>query len=162
MNALSVLEKLSELGVTVQADGNSIIVNPRGIVPPELGAEIRANKPAIIDILQGRSLKYPGQNTLQGEANEIARAVIDHGLCLVWSSVLQDTLAFVFREEYASVAPAGFVVYTIDELNELFSGHNAPSVATLKLIHAAKKLAGGVVKGHKPETGGNRDDRAYA
>lgn len=75
------------------------------------------------------------------EAEEVARRVSEQGVCLLWSSVLQDYVAFVGDEEETARVPAGYVIYFEAELEELFGkGKAAPSHHTLRLIHEAKKL----------------------
>ena len=51
MAAQEVLHQLRSLGISVRADGDSIIVNPASRVPPYLKTEIREYKGAILALL---------------------------------------------------------------------------------------------------------------
>ena len=55
MNAKTVLNRLSELGVTARAEGGNVLLNPGSKVPPELKDAVRENKPGILDLLAGNS-----------------------------------------------------------------------------------------------------------
>jgi uncharacterized membrane protein len=48
MTAAALLTTLRELGLTITADGDALIVQPRKLLTDELRAAIRANKPAIL------------------------------------------------------------------------------------------------------------------
>ena len=48
MDALGVLDRLAELGVTIRADGENVIICPASRVPPEVKAGIREHKPGIL------------------------------------------------------------------------------------------------------------------
>ena len=51
MNATEVLDRLSALGVTARASGEKLLLEPGSKVPPELLAEVRQHKGAILDLL---------------------------------------------------------------------------------------------------------------
>lgn len=90
-------------------------------------------------------LKYPEGQTSQQELAEIEALVQDKGVCLLYSHVLKDYIAFVKNDSYLKDVPPGFVPYSDDELRSLFGGPDSLSSAKLRLIHEAKKLGGRVV-----------------
>ena len=84
-------------------------------------------------------------STSRDEAILIARKVEEQGYVLVWSSVLEDTVAFYNTDEDRVKIPPGFVPYSTDELKELFGEpQSSPNTNALRLIHQAKKLRGRV------------------
>ncbi len=59
---------------------------------------------------------------------------------LLWSTVLEDLVAFFKTEADRAKIPPGFVAYSEAELIHLFGdGGTMPSTHALKLIHDAKK-----------------------
>ena len=53
MDANVVLDRLSELGVTVWADGDKVLIQPASKVPTELKDAVRENKPELLALLSG-------------------------------------------------------------------------------------------------------------
>jgi hypothetical protein len=104
-------------------------------------SDIKRNSPP-----EGYRLKYPEAQTAQGELEEIvARVHGEEGYVLLWSTVLQDLIAFYRDEEAKNKIPVGFVPYSEVELKELFGDGKPPlSAHTLRLIHEAKKHCGQV------------------
>lgn len=74
------------------------------------------------------------------ELDEIVRRFEERGYILLWSTVLQDKVAFIKGESEKARVPKGFAIYTDDELQQLFAP-DAPSLkrSTLRLIHEAKR-----------------------
>jgi hypothetical protein len=79
------------------------------------------------------------------ELKEIVASVNRNGICLLYSTVLEDYIAFVKDESYLKDVPPGYTPYLDSELRMLFGGTTTPSTRTLRLIHEAKKRAGGRV-----------------
>ena len=48
MDAVAVLNRLSELGITVRTDGVMVLMEPGSRVPPDLKDAVRQNKPEIM------------------------------------------------------------------------------------------------------------------
>jgi hypothetical protein len=71
----------------------------------------------------------------------IARRLKEEGWVLVWSSVVNDQIAFVWDERTLSQVPANVVPYTRAEVKHLVGS----DPGMLKLVHEAKKH-GAVVK----------------
>lgn len=109
-------------------------------LPPERGNTGTGSLP------EGYRLKYSADQATQEELEEIAARVHGEGYVLLWSTVLQDLIAFYRDEEAKSKIPPGFVPYSEAELEALFSDGKPPLPAsTLRLIHEAKKHGGRVI-----------------
>jgi hypothetical protein len=109
-------------------------------LPDALLQELRERKAEILDILRPRSKEW--------HAREIAARVRAEGLCIFWSELLGEMVAYVRDESQASRVPCGIVTYTEQELKELFDGHL--STKALRLVHEAKRH-GGTVTGVKSD-----------
>ena len=95
---------------------------------------------------EGYRLKYPDAQATREELEEIVERVHGEGYVLLWSTVLQDLIAFYRDDEAKSKIPTGFVPYSEAELEELYGDGKPPlSKSTLRLIHEAKKCGGCVV-----------------
>lgn len=141
VNAATVLERLSAQGVQVTPRPNgNLWLEPASKIPPDLLEAVRENKPAILALLPRPRL---AEGSPGWHAEEIARCVMEEGVCVFWSELLGETIAFVKDESCRATVPAKIVAYTCQELRRLFD-QNADD-ATLRLIHEAKKR-GGVVK----------------
>jgi hypothetical protein len=94
--------------------------------------------------------KYTTAQATREELEEIAERVRSEGYVLLWSTILQDLVAFYRDDEAKSKIPSGFVPYSDAELKELF-GDNKPLLyePTLRLIHEAKKCGGCIVGSSK-------------
>lgn len=90
-------------------------------------------------------LKSPENLASALELAEIDAIVEDEDVCLLYSHVLKDYIAFVKNDSYLKDVPLGFLPYSIDELRSLFGGPDSLSSAKLRLVHEAKKLGRRVV-----------------
>lgn len=153
MTAAEVLARARELKVDLEVVGDNIRYFPK-TAPADLVDALRQHKAEIVALLQaqanalpkGYRLKYPEAQASKQELKEIAGRVHTEGYVLLWSTVLQDLVAFYQDEETKSKIPPGFVPYSEQELWELFrEGKTAPSPSTLKLIHEAKKHGGRII-----------------
>lgn len=52
---LTLVERVRALGITIRADGDTLVLAPRGVVPPDLRAELVAAKPAVLAVLRATS-----------------------------------------------------------------------------------------------------------
>ena len=159
MNAGAILERLENMGIQITIAGDKVQLRPGSAVPPELLSEVKAHKSELIKILKlkGYHLKYSEPEATDNELAEIKARVDVEGYVLLWSTVLQDLIAFYRDEEARGNIPPGFVPYSEAELRELFGGGNAgPSPKSLRLIHEAKKHGGHVTsqEAHPDEEGG--------
>ena len=143
MNAQSVLEQALELGISVETDGIDLIYWPKGATPPQFVEVLRVNKLSLIEYLCRFQREFPGEEVSDAEYKEMARRVEEEEYALLWSSLLEDFVAFYNTDSDRAKIPAGFVPYIDSELQELFR-EDSPgwSIEGLRLIHAAKKLAG--------------------
>jgi hypothetical protein len=114
-------------------------------------AEVKQHKDELIRILKLRNYrpKYPESEVTDKELAEIVTRVYSEGYILLWSTVLQDLIAFYKNETFKAKIPAGFVPYRLSELFELFGSKKHLSVSKLRLIHEAKKQ-GAKVESDKP------------
>jgi hypothetical protein len=89
-------------------------------------------------------LKYPRfPQASDQELAEILQTVQQRGFVLVWSTNLNDLVAFHRPELDLHLIPPGFVPYSTRELAVLFSQDvEPPSTEGLRLIHEAKKYGG--------------------
>ena len=90
-------------------------------------------------------LKYPDAPADDKELTEIENRVVTKGYVLLWSSTLNDFVAFYKTEADRENIPPGFVPYSDKELFELFGKSSSPRKHTLRLIHEAKKLGACIV-----------------
>jgi hypothetical protein len=49
---LTLVERVRALGITIRADGDTLVLAPSGVVPPDLRAELVAAKPAVLAVLR--------------------------------------------------------------------------------------------------------------
>ncbi len=81
------------------------------------------------------------------ELAEIVRRYNEDGYVLLYSTVLEDKIAFVRGADGVQRIPGGYVPYTGDELVELYGPGVSPvKHDTLRLIHEAKRY-GAVITG---------------
>jgi len=153
MAELNILQELEGKGFKVAVDGASLSLSyPKNISPAlieEAKEKLRQHKQEIMLKLIGCRQKYPEDQATEQELEEIATRVESEGYVLLWSTILNDLVAFYRDEDARSKIPPGFVPYSEDELRELFGeGKQFPSKPTLRLIHEAKKQ-GGCIKSNQ-------------
>ncbi len=51
----TLVERVRALGIAIRADGDTVVLAPRGAVPPDLRAELLAAKPAVLAVLRATS-----------------------------------------------------------------------------------------------------------
>ena len=137
MQADTIILRLYELGISIQSIDGQIELRPGSVVPEELQTEVRHHKSELLSRLVPRQ-------PLDSELTDILNRVRLRGYVLLWSTVLQDTVAFTRTFDDAKHVPIAFTVYTLDELVEVF-GSETPSIGSLRLIHLAKKFGGRIV-----------------
>ena len=133
-----ILDQCKALGIVVlpTPDGQYLDLRYNDPPPEDLRQMLRDHKQEILSLLKPQPPLW--------HAQEIARAVQKEGVCLFWSDVLQEVIAFA-KDDKQSV-PAGFVTYTSAELKELHKGEATIAPQTLRMIHAAKKAGGKISK----------------
>ena len=145
MGAREVLDRLSQLGVTAVLEDSRLFLEPGSRIPTDLISEVRRHKPEIVAYLRKPRLV---NGPPEWHAREVAVRVEIDGVCIFWSEVLADVVAFYRTEEDRARIPAGIVGYSIEELRTLFedeAGDLSPDA--LRLIHHAKQVGGGRVLG---------------
>jgi hypothetical protein len=78
---------------------------------------------------------------IEGSQVSVVRQVRQKGYVCLWSTVLEDNIAFVDDILEEDLRPKGFVIYTLNELSKLF-GDLSLSADSLRMIHNAKKYGG--------------------
>lgn len=141
MNAEAVISRIRDLGISLRVDGDKLKYAPKSAMSPELLTALRSQKSEIMAHLQGRPLLADGPP--EWHAEQIARCVAQEGICVFWSELFGEIIAFIRAESDRQRVPAQIVAYTCEELRHLF--REDADEATLRLVHEAKKL-GGVVK----------------
>ena len=133
-----VLNQCKALGIILEPtpDGEHLDLHYQAPPPEDLRQLLRAHKKEIMALLRPQPPQW--------HAERIAAAVTREGVCLFWSDVLQEVIAFA-KDDKQSV-PAGFVTYTSAEPNELHKGKATIAPQTLRMIHAAKKAGGKISK----------------
>jgi|TARA_B100000959_G_scaffold78924_1_gene83731 hypothetical protein len=132
MTTESIIRQLDDLGVSIQSMGGTLMLEPASRVPKELMNEIKQYKDDLLDVLPK-----------DAELDDIVRHVREDGYVLLWSNVLEDSVAFIHDDFDPVRLPHGFVPYTLSELSKLFADGSL-SADSLRLIHVAKKHGGKV------------------
>ena len=138
MDAAAILDRLNSLGVKVTQVDGTLRFEPGSAVPSELVPEIKEHKQELMRIIKSYRLKYSESEITDKELAEIEARVYQDGCVLLWSTVLNDTIAF-YRDDKSKIPP-GFVPYSLEELNELFGGGVKIRHERLRFIHEAKKM----------------------
>ncbi len=146
MNGVSELVRRAEsLGAKFYVQGEYVEVDAPTDFPAALVGELRRHKTEVLAYLA-----RPADAPPEWHAEEIERRVKRDGLCLFWSHLFGEAVAFIADESFRAQVPAGVVSYTVEEC-ELLCKSDPVSENALKLIHQAKKLSGGTVRHNEPE-----------
>ena len=137
MNVDAIIQRLDDLGISMQVREGRLELRPGSRVPKDLQTEVRRHK---IDLLG----KLDPIQTVAPELEEILNGVRENGFVLLWSNVLRDTVAFAHNLDGEYPIPNGFTVYDLNELMLLF-GDSQPSAADLHRIHQVKRHGGRVI-----------------
>ena len=132
MTTDSIIKQLGDLVVSIQSMGGMLSLKPAGRVPEQLVNEIKLYKSDLLDVLPK-----------DAELDDIVRHVREDGYVLLWSNVLEDSVAFIEDDFDPARLPHGFVPYTLGELSKLFTDTSL-SADSLRLIHVAKQHGGKV------------------
>jgi hypothetical protein len=144
MDASTILDRLAVEQVEIRVVGDSLVASPASQVPPELVDEIFAHSEEIAALIpKGPTARVVFPDEPPGGAANIAEIRfqgVQHGYVLLWSSVLEDLVAFYGTDADLEKIPPGFVPYSLDELDKLFADENNEwSPDSLRLLHHAKK-----------------------
>ena len=134
MTTNSIIEQLDDLGVSIASNGEKLSLKPASRVPEQLMNQIKRYKSDLMNLLRVQR---------DQEMKDIVSLVKKQGYVLLWSSVLEDGVAFIHDDYDPSKLPLAFTPYTLDELCMLFAD-NSLSANSLRLIHVAKKHGGKV------------------
>ena len=134
MTTDSIIKQLHGLGITVESMGGMLVLEPFSRVPEQLMNQIKRYKSDLLNVVPVKR---------DPEMEDVVRLVREQGYVLLWSSVLEDGVAFIHDDYDPSKLPLAFTPYTLDELCMLFSD-NSLSPDSLRLIHVAKQHGGKV------------------
>ena len=154
--ALELVKQARAIGAEFTIESGRVRVRAPMPLPSNLLESLRDHKAMILEYLisegSRRDLKdYVLRYADQGQSNdyelyEICSRVEREGYVLLWSTVLEDFIAFYRGEDKRREIPPGFVHYSEDELWELFKDDaKGTSLASLRLVHEAKKHGGNIV-----------------
>jgi hypothetical protein len=147
-DAIAVVGKLTMLGIKVTVVGNKLLLEPGSRVPPELVEELRQHKAEIIEVINSPGLF---ESPPLWHAETIAAVVEREGICIFWSQLFAEMVAFIKDDSFKGHAPCGVVEYTVKELRALFGSKTKPlSDHSLCLLHEAKRRGARIV-GREPE-----------
>jgi len=93
----AVLEQLRALGVSLRAEGETILLRPFSVVPPDLLTEAKAHKAALLTLLRAAEPASPSPPELPRGAAEwlMARTESEHGCCVGVGDAVADFFAYV-------------------------------------------------------------------
>ncbi len=138
MDIVALLERAQQAGLRLWADGHSLQVEgPSGPDILALIEDLRRHKHQVLALVS-QPQTVPGPR--EWHAREIARCVEKDGLCIFWSDLFGELVAFIRDDSQRDSVRAGLVAYTSQELLTLFGpGKAGLSPQSLCLIHQAKK-----------------------
>lgn len=139
-----IFNRCRALGIILEPspDGERLVLHYDSPPPDDLRQELRQHKPEILSLLKPQPPQW--------HADQIAEAVRKEGICIFWSDLFGEPIAFVRDSSCKGKVPAGLVTYDDHELRELFGqGKPGISATNLKLIHEAKKAGGGHIVSHE-------------
>jgi hypothetical protein len=151
---------LRNQGYVFSVDHDDLVIKYAGQGHPDVGTvkplleELRAHKQEAIAFLRQRPDDAALLTTgTPGEMNDLGAACREQirrkGYCLVRSAALGgEVIAVVDSDTRRNLAPAGYVTYTLRELELLAEGYQAGHIVTigdLRTLHEAKKKLGVVI-----------------
>ncbi len=133
-----ILNHCKALGIILELspDGQRLVLHYESPPPDDLRQELRQHKPEILSLLKPQAPIW--------HAHEIAKAVREEGVCIFWSDLFGEMVAFIKDETFKGRVPCGIVAYSDAELYKLFGSTQSLSHDTLGLIHEAKRHGGKV------------------
>ena len=141
MDIMTLLQRARAVGLKVRADGDSLKIE--GIPSPDalaLVEELRHHKQELLAFL---GKPQHASRPREWHARQIAQRVAKEGICLFWSDLFGEMVAFIRDDSQRGNVPADLVAYTSQELLELFGdGKSTPSPDTIRIVHEAKKQGG--------------------
>ncbi len=154
MNAPEVVADLQARGVRLIGSGEKLRYEaPPGVLTPADLETMRAHKDEILRLLGAPSPSKTvakGRRSAEWHAEEVAHCVEAEGVCIFWSRLFGEMIAFVKDDCFKRQVPQDVIVYTCAELREL--DKSSPlDLVLLSRVHQAKKVSGGTVERNEPE-----------
>lgn len=147
------LEKLKDAGYSISLQGEELKLtwtgqgkpNPAQVKP--LLAELKERKQEALAYIRSQQERPQQAQVIDfaAEAEKVKTALSRQGIVKIKSETLGEEVYWARDNKEAVKAPAGAVVYTIDELRHLYSAGTTRE--GLRQVHEAKKLFGGKVVG---------------
>ena len=152
------VRKAQAYGARFELDGGRLFVRAPARLPEHLMVRIRERKAELIQYLtsEGHNECLSVVTPKEDELQEIIRRIEEDGYVLLWSTVLEDLIAFHRTEIDRKKIPPGFVPYSDAELQELFGEQSEKvSLSRLRNIHEKKKnhSTHGISNESEPEVG---------
>ena len=137
MSIDNILERLRDKGVTIEAPDDRLRFFPREALTTAEIEELKLHKAQLLVYLSCHEL---AEVRPVWRLHDIGDRVERDGLCVFWSDLFAEAVAFISDDGFRDQVPTGIVCYTVEELDTLFGADGVPlSGAPLKLIHHAKK-----------------------
>ena len=133
---MNVLEEAEKLGMWFVVNGDSVKASFKGPMSTEAKEFLQSNKQEIKALVLGR------ESRLRQYTAKAIDQLKEKGIIYVWSSILQEEVAFVSNGHSGRVKP-GTVSYSVAELEGLKNAN----FEDWKHIHLCKKTFGGVIVG---------------
>lgn len=126
------------LGADFELNAIGVAIEYTELLPAETMANLREHKAEIIAHLLRVKYRQVFENEDLGndELIDLERRVKEQSVCLCWSELLQDYVAFCRTEVHFPNVPPGFVCYSLNELE--YNQDMTPE--SFVAIHRAKKL----------------------
>ena len=155
MSIDNILERLREKRVIIEARDDRLRFFPREALTTAEIEELKLHKAELMVYLTRHEV-VDARPVWHGD--EVKGRVERDGLCVFWSDLFEEAVAFIADDGFRDEVPGGIVCYTVDELATLFGADGEPlSGAPLKLIHHAKKYGARIID-HQIMDDGDADD----
>ena len=158
MEATELLNTLAQRGIEVSINGDKLRLSADESIPPELVAAVKSHKEELIQVLAVTPNTAPAEiphkpslvegKTPEWHAQEVARLVIQEGVCLFWAEATKALIAFVRDDSFRKQVPSGVICYSVAEIEMLWSG-GTPTESQRRLIDEVKRRDGDArITGH--------------
>ena len=132
---MDLLKKIESLGVWFIVENGSAEARFNGEIPEEAVLLMKENRDEV------RELVLLREKRLREYIDKAISELKQKGIVYIWSSVLNEQVAFIMGQDQANKLKPGTVYYTITELNHLRN----TNYEGWKQVHRTKKLFGGVI-----------------
>ncbi len=111
----------------------------------QMAAELlKPHHEQLVELLKEFTAAITSEINSMPEWEKVQHALSEHGICAIFSEVLNENVYFAQDQQIAAGAPKSAVVYTLDELRLLLA-NPPPNENELKKIHEIKKVFNGTI-----------------